>query len=718
MPDGGAQGAPAAEGTGTARKGAGLRLRVGLLFAGLALGSAAAVVAGLWLAARGIDDPEAAKHLALAGAIGVGAIAGLTLWAWLKVDEAGVRPLAGLARSLQTLAHAETAGDLDPGRAAALGEIGQAGVEVAGALRAARTELATARAEAAAEAEAQKARLEALLRDLDEAVILSTRAHRIVLLNRRAAELLGGAGEVGLGRPLSGVLATAPLDHALERLTRERARAGAGGEAGAATTTAVVTTPDGQRTFRARVGLVEGPEGAAGAGGYVVTFRDITAEMTDHAARDRLLADALDLARRVAANISTTLDVAMTTPDLGVADLRRLEEAAAAEAFRLSAKVRELTEAREAEVAVHWPMDDVLTSDLFESVRLRAPEGSVVPEGPALWVQCDSLSVSALLAHLVTRLGAGTDGPLRLMAGTERNRLFVDLAWEGAAPAIRDLEAWLAEPLEAAPGRLTGREILGHHHGDVWPEAMGSGSVRLRMPLPLSEGQAGRAHLPDRPEFYDFGIDDTAAGAITDTALAQLDYVAFDTETTGLEPRNGDEIVQIAGVRIVNGRVLAGEAFDTLVNPARRIPALATRIHGISEEMVTDAPAVPEALGRFRSFVEGSVLIAHNAPFDMAFLSRDRHGVEFRNPVLDTVLLSAFLHDHTGQHSLDDLAMRFEVTIDPTLRHTALGDARATAEVFVRLLPLLASRGVTTLGEALAASGEMRSIRRAQARYA
>ena len=117
-------------------------------------------------------------------------------------------------------------------------------------------------------------------------------------------------------------------------------------------------------------------------------------------------------------------------------------------------------------------------------------------------------------------------------------------------------------------------------------------------------------------------------------------------------------------------------------------------------ELFEGQPTIGEVLPRFHRFCEDTVLVAHNAAFDLRFfqLKEAATGVRFTHPVLDTLMLSAVLHPDAESHRLEAIAERHGVSV--TGRHTAVGDALLTAEIFLRMLPQLAGRGIVTLGDA------------------
>ncbi|MCB1822999.1 MAG: 3'-5' exonuclease, partial [Candidatus Competibacteraceae bacterium] len=185
------------------------------------------------------------------------------------------------------------------------------------------------------------------------------------------------------------------------------------------------------------------------------------------------------------------------------------------------------------------------------------------------------------------------------------------LCWDGAPLSVGRLDQWLTEPLGTATGELTARAVLKTHATEAWPEQVNDRSAVV-MPI-RNARRAGRRPPPiARKVVYDFDLLSKARNAaVADTPLSSLTFVVFDTETTGLSPAT-DEIVQIAGVRLVNGKRVETEVFDTLVNPGRGIPPASTDVHGINDSMVVGAPDIVEAGRRFHKFAEGAVLVAHN----------------------------------------------------------------------------------------------------------
>lgn len=178
--------------------------------------------------------------------------------------------------------------------------------------------------------------------------------------------------------------------------------------------------------------------------------------------------------------------------------------------------------------------------------------------------------------------------------------------------------------------------------------------------------------------------------------LADAEFVVFDLETTGAKSPPC-RITEIGAYRIANGRI-SGE-YQTLVNPETPIPIFISQLTGISDAMVKNAPKFREVAASFLDFIGDSILVAHNAHFDMRFLNHEIGRVhadyQVRNPSLCTVRLSRKLLPNVENHRLKTLADYYRVAL--VNHHRAGDDAHATAHIFVNLLEELGKRGVRDL---------------------
>jgi DNA polymerase-3 subunit epsilon len=180
------------------------------------------------------------------------------------------------------------------------------------------------------------------------------------------------------------------------------------------------------------------------------------------------------------------------------------------------------------------------------------------------------------------------------------------------------------------------------------------------------------------------------------TPLSELTYCVVDLETTG--GAETDRITEIGAVKVRGGEVV-GE-FQTLVNPRTHVPPLIAVLTGITNAMVASAPTLREVLPAFLAFAQGTVVVAHNAPFDTGFLRRACEGLGYpypRWPVLDTAALARviLLRDEVPNCKLGTLARHFRTTVTPN--HRALTDAQATVDVLHGLMERVGTLGVHTL---------------------
>jgi len=290
---------------------------------------------------------------------------------------------------------------------------------------------------------------------------------------------------------------------------------------------------------------------------------------------------------------------------------------------------------------------------------------------------------------------------------TVRRLVMVAFLGLGAALLTAIWGAWLF--LGAGGGHVIGAGVVVVLTAGIW----------VVVDRTLAAREFDKNSLPARPEYSGFDLYNHPKHLeeLGGRDLKSLNFVVFDTETTGLRPSEGDEIVSIAGVRIVNGEIRAGEPFTRLVNPGRAIPKASIKFHGITDDMVRQEAGVKEVLPAFRDFIGEAVLVAHNAAFDMKFLKlkETQTGAVFDHLVLDSLLLSVFLESESRNHNLDAIAERLGIEVEG--RHTALGDSLVTAGVFLRMLDMLETRGIRTLGQAIEASNRISHIRELQKQF-
>jgi DNA polymerase-3 subunit epsilon len=670
-----------------------LRLRVFLIFVGLAGAVIVVTGLGLWLGYSRLGNPGTAQAFIQTGVLAGFAALGLVAGVWYLFDINVAKPIETLSGALRACAHSSVAVAMDADIARYLGDLAPAAQAAAGTLAETRSALAEAVARETRRLGTEKARLEALLADVPVGVILCSTEHALVFYNGPAADIIGtgraGGLEAGLDRKLFNYLHAAPLRHAYDRLV-------ATGDPDAVSDV-LCTTIVGARVLATRMRIL----GEGGASGYVLTLRDITGDIASDARREAMLEGALDSLRRHSAALTMLAGV---LPDDTLPDA--LQSALKEEVTQLSQAVTRFGMARDEGQSESGSLPATRATDLSEGLiaRLSASGIPVRAKVADLILRCNGYEIITLLEALAVRLVARAEGgQMELSVEEEDSGATIRLSWQGKRAGVGELEGWLAAPLSTDASDRTARAVLAAHATEIWPEAVDERAA-LCLPIRQARRAVARPKPVARKVVYDFELlSPSRTEKLAEARLDRLTYVVFDSETTGLNPLQGDEIVQLAAVRIVNGRRVEGEVFDTLINPGRPIPAASTDVHGITDAMVADAPGVADVVRRFHKFAEGAVLIAHNAPFDMEFLRRleSQIGLAFDMPVLDTVLLSAVVFGQHEMHSLDALAHRLGITIPEEVRHTAIGDTVATADAFLKLVPILAGRGLATFGDVL-----------------
>lgn len=585
-------------------------------------------------------------------------------------------------------------------------------------------------AEANKSVEDEKNRLAALMSELTQSVVVCNLDGRILLYNSRArqqfralsdAPTVAGGGElIGLGRSIYAVFDRNLVAHALETIQHKLRHGTAQAVAN------FITTGRTGQLLRVQMSPVlsgslespardEDPDAERQMTGFILMLDNITRNFENESRRDQMLHVLTEGNRAALANVRAAAEM-LDYPDLEEALRARFRGVIRDEVKSMSERLDETANQFADALKARWPLEEMLGADLVAAAQRRIEARLKVPTkieemDESLWVKVDSFSLLQALLYLVNRLSEEFEvREVRFRLSGAGRLVHLDLIWQGQAMSTETVMSWELEAMnfdgESSP--LTVRDVVERHDGEIWLErekVKHRAFFRILLPAANPQEQIDSSLLTrgeSRPEYYDFDLFKWSekSHALDDRLLTELTYTVFDTETTGLNPSQGDEIIQIGATRIVNGKMLRQESFEQLVDPRRKLAPESIPIHGIQPEMLVGQPTIEKVLPAFHAFARDTVLIAHNAAFDMRFLQIKEKitGLVFDQPVLDTLLLSAVLHPNQESHRLDAVADRLNLNI--VGRHTALGDAIVTAEIFIKMIPLLADKGIRTLREA------------------
>lgn len=666
--------------------------------------------------------------ISLTWAVGMAGIA----WGLKRWFEHSVTPSVQLAEDARVLLRTDVVRELRPKGNVETKELANLFNQLVNQREDLRRQMDTKVQEASRGIEQEKSRLAALMSELTQSVVVCNLDGRILLYNSRARMqfralskspgLADGAELIGLGRSIYIVFDRKLVGHALDSV-QQRLRRGA-----AHPSSQFVTTTRAGQLLRVQMapvrlaGAQEEPGRAPLLSGFVLMLDNITKEFEEESAREQLLLGLTEGSRASLANIQAAVEM-LDYPDIEPALRERFLSVVREEVLTMGERIQALVNDTSNALNTRWPMEDMLGTDLMSAASARIEELCGIPVTDStththVWLRIESFSILQALTYLAARLKDERDirfvGLHLQPAEQGSDKVTLDLWWSGMAISTETVMGWEMDPMRIGQesSALSVRDVVERHGGAFWFERERIQQRALfRFLLPAAVPQeplnsASFVRSESRPEYYDFDLFQVnpQTQALDDVALTALAYTVFDTETTGLNPSQGDEIIQVGAARIVNSKLLRQECFEQLVDPKRSIPAASIPIHGITPEMVRGQPDILEVLPAFHAFAQDTVLVAHNAAFDMRFLQLKEQvtGLQFDQPVLDTLLLSALVHPNQDSHRLEAIAERFNVHIIG--RHTAMGDAMVTAEIFIKLLPLLAEKGIYTLGQARTAA--------------
>ncbi len=551
----------------------------------------------------------------------------------------------------------------------------------------------------------ERNRLSTVLRTMADGVIVANETGEIILMNPRARIILNPGYSSGIGGALSQFFPRDRLDFYLKKV---RLNWGEGLER---PVEALFPLKCG-KLLKGSISAVPG-HGVERAG-FLLMFRDMSLPGEAESLLDKTLQEMPLLLRGPLAASLALVDTLQRHQEMPADKQQTFLAAVSQEMIRLSDRVTILEEAGLSTRTSRWPAIPSNPLELLKEAAAFVPDVPVLIETdgnqiPVILVEPFSWMIS--LKSVLEWMGEKRAGKMPVGAhigledGAVVTTFLVEEPFNGNLSELEFLEVSPSDEEKLLLG-----EAVRRNRGEFWTRSA-DGLLGIKLALLHSEsdniGESADPLTRVEPDFYDFDLflpkPVVEKEEQLHASLADLEYVVFDTETTGMRLSQGDKVVSISGIRIRRGRILGADTFHTLVNPGRPIPPESAQFHKIEDHMVADAPSMNEVYPKFMEFVGDSILVAHNAAFDKKCIdmaAEDAKLPRIENPVLDTLFLSYALHNETEGHTLDAIAGRLGITIES--RHTSMGDAQATARIFLALQSLLAGRGVKTLADAKA----------------
>lgn len=598
-------------------------LAASALVLGVLVGAGVALWRDLGVEERAVLEPVLNPRLGLLIMIGlVGAGAAAVLMRSFAQDS--IEAPALLADEIGLLVGTDPSRRLKPSGSPELQRIAEAVNSLADQRQSLQDDVESRIREARLSVEEERNRLAALMSELNQSVVVCNLDGRILLYNNRArlqfkalsdAPSAAGGGEIiGLGRSIYLVFERNLIVHALESI-QERIRR----QSSQPMANFVTTTRAGQLLRVQMAPVMSTTEGDADGtvSGFVLMLDNITRNFESETRRDQLLNSITEGSRSSLANLRAAAEM-LEYPDLDVDLKDRFLKVIRDEVQAMSGRLEETANAFADSLKTRWPLDDMHGADLIAAAQRRIEKKLGLPTkledvDPAVWMKVDSFSLLQAISYLASRLSDEFEvREVRFRLSSAGRLAHLDLIWSGQAMSTETVMSWELEPMsfagESSP--LTVRDVIARHDGEIWlqrEKTQHRAFFRLLLPSALPQEEVvAAAYLKgdSRPEYYDFDLfkQTEVSHELDDRLLSELAFTVFDTETTGLNPSEGDEIIQIGATRIVNGKLLRSESFDQLVDPLRELPEASTKIHGITPEMLVGQPPMTKVLPAFHAF--------------------------------------------------------------------------------------------------------------------